>query len=460
MLFTKKLLSLFVLLAVILTACAPAATAVPATAAPVAPADTAAPAATDAPTAAPVDTVAPAAPKTIKFLSGQTEDQGYTKIIVELSKEYVKDHPNVTFEFESYAQTDLQAHTQQLAAANALPTLFPNPANETLDQMYANGQILNIEATFKELGIWDQVNPGAASLLKSKEKGDGLYELPVELNLEGFWYNKKIFADNGIAVPTTWDELLAAADKLNAAGIQPFSASGQQGWPLTRLLGGYAARLYGVDAMAKVASGEMKLTDPGFVAAADSLKSMVDKGYFGKGITTIEYGTAEDVFLQGKAAMFYMGSWAVGDYNDPAKNKIGADNIGLFNVPTVTGGKGSTDEWSMNAGLTLAVNKAEYDPIVADWLKFVFSNFGDRAMSELGIITGFKVNNMPAAVPPLTKMTLEQIASAKAGYLWWEARFNSIGNQSSTDLVQKLVTEKGYTGMQYMTDLQAALNQK
>ena len=78
--------------------------------------------------------------KTISFLSGQDENTGYTKIILDLTNEYIADHPNVSIDFEYYSQTDLQGRTQQLAAAGALPTLFPNPANETLDQMFENGQ--------------------------------------------------------------------------------------------------------------------------------------------------------------------------------------------------------------------------------------------------------------------------------------------------------------------------------
>lgn len=398
--------------------------------------------------------------KTISFLSGQDENTGYTKIILDLTNEYIEEHPNVSIEFEYYAQTDLQGRIQQLAAAGALPTLFPNPANDTLNQMYENGQLVDIESTFKEIGIWDQLSPAAVALLKSKEVDpNALYELPVELNIEGFWYNKQIFEENGIEIPTTWEELLAAAETLNEAGIQPFSASGQQGWPLTRLFGGYAARYYGVDAMSRVASGELQLTDPGFVAAADTLKSMVDAGYFGLGLTTIDYNTALDLFLQGEAAMFYMGSWELRSYNNPEQNLIGAENIGFFNVPMVEGGEGSLSDWSMNAGLTLALNSEDYDPVLADWLNYVFSNYGDRSMSDLGAITGFTVNNMPEEVPALTQMTLEEIASAEAGYLWWEALFNAVGNQSSTDLVQTLVSDPDFTGEQYMTDLQSALEQ-
>jgi raffinose/stachyose/melibiose transport system substrate-binding protein len=418
---------------------------------------------------APADTTAEEAPaeestgeeKTISFLSGQDENTGYTRIILELTNEWLEQNPNVNFEFEFYSQADLQGRTQQLAAAGALPTIFPNPANETLHQMFENGQVLNIESTFQELGIWEEINPAVVTLLKSKQTDPNtpLYELPVELNIEGFWYNKQIFADHGIEVPTTWDELLAAAETLHAAGVQPFAASGQQGWPLTRLIGGYSVQSYGLDAMQRVARDELVLTDPGFVEAADTIKMMAEAGYFGEGLTTIDYNTAVDMFVQGQAAMFYMGSWELRTFNDPEVNKIGAENIGYFNVPVVEGGQGSPDYYSMNAGLTLAINAEHYDPILADWLTYVFSNYGDRSMSELGAITGFNVNNMPAEIPPLTQMTLEQIENAGAGYLWWEALFNAVGNQTSTDQVQTLVSDPDYTGEQYMTDLQAALDQ-
>jgi len=56
-----------------------------------------------------------------------------------------------------------------------------------------------------------------------------------------------------------------------------------------------------------------------------------------------------------------MGSWATRDFADASRNKIGAENIGFFNVPAVAGGVGTTDDWSMNAGLTSAISKPAYD---------------------------------------------------------------------------------------------------
>ena len=43
-------------------------------------------------------------------------------------------------------------------------------------------------------------------------------------------YNKKVFAENGIEVPTTYAELKAAAEKLMAAGVQPIYEPVSDGW--------------------------------------------------------------------------------------------------------------------------------------------------------------------------------------------------------------------------------------
>ena len=56
-------------------------------------------------------------------------------------------------------------------------------------------------------------------------------------------------------------------------------------------------------------------------------------GYFGKGVGSLDYTPAEDLFLQGKAAMFYMGSWILGELNNPKLNQIGLQNIGVLPVP-------------------------------------------------------------------------------------------------------------------------------
>lgn len=49
---------------------------------------------------------------------------------------------------------------------------------------------------------------------------DKVYGLPYYADTISFIYNKKILADAGIAVPTTWEEVTAAAEKLKAGGME------------------------------------------------------------------------------------------------------------------------------------------------------------------------------------------------------------------------------------------------
>ena len=54
--------------------------------------------------------------------------------------------------------------------------------------------------------------------------------MPLHLSRWVAFYNKAHFAEAGIGEPKTWDELMAAADTLLAAGHAPFHATVQDGW--------------------------------------------------------------------------------------------------------------------------------------------------------------------------------------------------------------------------------------
>ena len=106
---------------------------------------------------------------------------------------------------------------------------------------------------------------------------------------------------------------------------------------MTRLVSGYLFRALGPDALKKVADGQAKLTDANYVKAAQAIADLGAKGYFGPGFATLDYSPAVDEFIQGKAAMFYMGSWAIGDYNDTTRNTMGGpSNVGFFPFLTVS----------------------------------------------------------------------------------------------------------------------------
>lgn len=356
---------------------------------------------------------------------------------------------------ETIDGTQWDQQLQLLAGQGALPDMSmaagtPALMNEFIDA----GQVADVSAALDELGVADKVLPAAESTIKALYGRDAMYALPTEMNIEGFWYNEQILADNGIEPPTTWDELVAAAEKLDAAGVQPFVAAGQDGWPVTRLVGNYIARTIGPDALQAVADGDASLTDPDYVAAADAVAALGEAGYFGDAAGSIDYATAENQFLTGGGAFYYMGSWALAAFNNDETNQVGADNIGFFPFPEVEGGAGSVSDIPANVGIPVMFSEAGFDDSSKEWLKCIAENYGDVALEEHGQVTGFAVEG-GAEVPELTQLVQDTIAEAESGILWFEAHFSAEATTVSQTNGGGLATGQ-LSGQEFMELIQAA----
>jgi len=349
-------------------------------------------------------------------------------------------------------QTELNQKIQLLAGQNALPVMYAGGGTPTLTaQLYKAGDVLNIGTALSNLGVLNMVQPAAISTIKAQFGGQFVV-LPFDYNIEGIWYNKKIFAAHGLTAPATWPELVSDAAKLKAAGVLPLSASGQQGWPLTRLISGYLYRDLGPDAMQKVANGQAKLTDPAYVAAAQQVADLGKAGYFGQGVGSIDYATSVNALLTGKAGMLYDGSWVLVNIVS-SSDTVGASNIGFVPFPAVPGGQGSITQYPSNVGLAMTMNPKLYDSKVQNWLKCIAQNYGSESLKQ-GTISGFKVTT-PVTVDPLTKLVQQDIASSQQSVLWFEALFNTMATTISQNDASELA-DNTISAQQFMSQVQTA----
>ncbi len=363
---------------------------------------------------------------------GQTQNTTIVGVLESLSKDQCSaEHETAPLKPDAVDGTTWDQQLQLLAGQNALSNIGMAAGTPSLMKQFIDaGQVVNLSEELEALGVADAILPAAQSTLESLYGVDALYALPTEFNIEGFWYNEQLLSDNGIEAPATWDELVDAAATLKAAGVQPFIAAGKDGWPVTRLVGNYVLRDLGPDALQAVADGDASLTDPEYVAGADAIAELGAEGYFGDAAGSIDYNIAMNQFLTGGGAFFYMGSWALGNFNDPEQNKIGADNIGFLPFPSVEGGAGSSDQVPANAGIPVMLTTANYGSNQAAWLKCIAENYGDQALAEFGQVTGFAVSG-DADVSDLTKTVQDVIANAPSSVLWFEAKFTPEGTTVS-----------------------------
>jgi ABC-type glycerol-3-phosphate transport system substrate-binding protein len=132
------------------------------------------------------------------------------------------------------------------------------------------------------------------------------------------YYNPDILTQNGITVPTTMEEFLAAAEKLKAAGITPIALGNQAGWPGEHWWMGFLVQRCGVDTVYQAIHKEgAKFTDACFVQAAADFQNLAKSGYLSPGAASDDYGLGQALFESGKAAFFQTGAWYASGWDQP-----------------------------------------------------------------------------------------------------------------------------------------------
>jgi alpha-glucoside transport system substrate-binding protein len=100
-----------------------------------------------------------------------------------------------------------------------------------------------------------------------------IYAVPLRINTVSLlWYNPVVLTTLGVKAPTTWDELIATCDTIEAAGKSCFSFTASAGWPLMDLFDTLYMTTYGAAKHRDLFTGKVPFTDQ---TVADTLNRLV-----------------------------------------------------------------------------------------------------------------------------------------------------------------------------------------
>ncbi|MBM9623107.1 extracellular solute-binding protein [Streptomyces zhihengii] len=238
------------------------------------------------------------------------------------------------------------------------PDIFFNWGGGSIKPYVDAGQLVDLTSAFASDPV---LKDGFLSPVVTAGSLDGkVYGVPMRgMQPVILFYNKSLFAENGLQPPKTWDDLTEAVTVFKAKKITPFALGGTDAWTQLMWLEYLLDRIGGADVFRKIQNGDSSAWgDPAVLRAATMAKQLVDDGAFGKNFTSVSYsnGGAPALFAQGKAAMHLMGSWEYSTQLGKAPD-FAAKDLGWTAFPTVTGGTGDagnvvgnpTNYWSVNA---------------------------------------------------------------------------------------------------------------
>jgi raffinose/stachyose/melibiose transport system substrate-binding protein len=144
----------------------------------------------------------------------------------------------------------------------------------------------------------------------------------------GVYYNTDLFDSLGIEVPTNWDDFMSAAEtiKTEGDGVAPLAYSAATNWTNQYIYHNALAinAAQNPDYMAELKSGDATWEDNElFTRQLDRFQDLADEDYLITGAQSLKNDDAQAAFYGGKAAMWMMGTWALGEV-EPAGFTPGA----------------------------------------------------------------------------------------------------------------------------------------
>lgn len=145
--------------------------------------------------------------------------------------------------------------------------------------------------------------------------------LPYSVMAASVIYNKKLFAQHDLEVPTTWEQFVALCDAVAKTDVVPIYATHAEPWSVAQ---GWFD--YTVGGMVNVDEFFTALRKEGTDVGPDSSVSfekdfeepvtrmkMLSDTYSNRDSASRSYGDGNLAFAQGKAAMYFQGPWALGE---------------------------------------------------------------------------------------------------------------------------------------------------
>lgn len=189
------------------------------------------------------------------------------------------------------------------------------------------GLVLDLTPFSESLG-WNERFP--AWIQERNTFDSKLYGIGTQVEMLGVYYNKKIFSELGVSVPTTYEEFLAICQKAKEKNITAISLDDKDQWPAFHLESIFYTAVAGKAEIDKVLNGEKGFDQPIFAEALDTFNQLIKDGYTTQNPLAISYDDGNKEFFSGKAAMRMTGTWMVAGMVENMK-----DDVGFFLLPSV-----------------------------------------------------------------------------------------------------------------------------
>jgi raffinose/stachyose/melibiose transport system substrate-binding protein len=277
-------------------------------------------------------------------------------------EEYERANPGVDIQLETTAGSGAAVYPDVLRTSMASgdpPDVFFMWGGSIAQPFIDAGQAKELSAEYEQYG-WDDRFP---AWIKERLSSDGkIYGVPYHARGMALWYRKDIFAEHGLSVPTTYEELEGVCAKLAENGKYCASFGGKFGWHTMRLVDYFLEDTCGPETHDAINARQESWDQECVVAAFDRLRKWVDNKWLVPDFLAVAPNDARMPMYMGDAAMVYEGGWFEGVLGSDQQD---SSNFDFFLPPTASGRYHAfPEQWMISAGAKNPEGAAKF----IDWI--------------------------------------------------------------------------------------------
>ena len=345
---------------------------------------------------------------------GDANNEAVSRIISDFNDA----HPNIkvvpqTFENEAY-KTTIAVNVSGGTAPDVYSVWGGGFSKPFVDA----GRVLKLNEYLTD-DILGRIQPGALDFFTYN---GGIYGMTFGKAASGFFVNTRIFKENNVTIPHTWEELMTAIDTFRANGITPIITTSREAWVIGMMFEGLAIKAVGaqktIDTLLKQGSGTF--SDPQFLNAANRFNQMIERRAFNTDMAAITRDEALAAMIAGQGAMYYMGAWESSAFE--AADSPDRGKYDWIPFPTLPDGNGSGTEF--NGGMIdgLMVNASTAHPKeAAQFVAYFTENLAREGFARGNYMQAWKTAVVDeSALPPVFARINEVTGNATNFVIWWD----------------------------------------
>lgn len=338
-----------------------------------------------------------ASAENITFWMLNYSSQASADIWAKLVSDFEAANPGDTVTIVNRGTDDHKTAIRVAAGTDKGPDIYFMWAGLGLGGEYVKaGLSLPLDKYYAEYKWDDELMPAALSF--SHMYAEGRHGVPSTFRGEALYYNKGLFEKAGItALPANYDEMVAAAEKLKAAGIPAITFGGTVNWHVMRLMDVILESKCGAEKHDQLKEMKLKWTEEACAAESFTELEKWGKNYILSPFMGIDDAQAFNLFVADRAAMVLEGDWLVGMLDEAGK----LVDIDFFPFPT------GTNRLYGFADYNYISSKSKNPDLAAKFLDFLASTpVQQEALGSFGT-TSINKNVVYGDMRPLDKKWLD-----------------------------------------------------